>query len=160
MNSPLSSKPFAGPVPHAIDEGREDCLFCHGLNTLYPYTLWHTDRELRNQNCLVCHKLPDEDAALLPTVPLPDIPSFNNDILPVLEANCTECHGPDDSLNLTSYESVIAGSEGGPVINPGDAEHSRLCLVQRMPLAAHPTHLDPGDLALICTWVHAGALDN
>lgn len=149
----------AGPVTHAVGEGRENCLSCHASGALYPYSDFHTEREMSNQTCFICHYLP-EGANVLPTVSLPDTPSFSNDVLPLLEANCIECHGPDDSLDLSSYESLMAGSEGGPVVNPGDSDGSRICLVQLMSPAAHPVRLDPEGLNLLCSWIQAGAPDN
>jgi len=151
-------KKRAGPVTHSVSEGRDNCLLCHASGAIYPYSDFHIDQPMSNQNCLACHYL-TEDARPLPTVPLPDTPSFTSDIAPLLEANCTECHGPDDGLDLSSYETLMAGSEGGPVVNPGDPD-SRICLVQLMSPAAHPVSLDPEGLNLLCSWIQAGAPDN
>ncbi len=149
----------AGAVTHSVGEGRENCLLCHASGGIYPYSVFHTQRTLSNQTCFICHFLP-EDASPLPTVPLPNAPSFAADVLPQLEANCTECHGPDDGLDLSSYESLMAGSEGGPVVQPGNSDNSRICLVQLMSPAAHAVRLDPEGLNLLCSWIQAGALDN
>ncbi len=45
----------AGPVPHDIVEERRDCLFCHGLGRLDPYSPIHADLGLNNASCLECH---------------------------------------------------------------------------------------------------------
>ncbi len=149
----------AGAVTHAVGEGRDNCLLCHATGAIYPYSVFHTQRTLSNQTCFICHYLP-EDAAPLPTVSLPQTPSFANNVLPLLQANCVECHGPDNALNLSSYESLMLGNEGQPVVKPGASDSSRICLVQMLPSSAHPTHLDPEGLNLLCSWIQAGAPDN
>ena len=149
----------AGAVTHSINEGRENCLLCHALGAIYPYSVFHTERKLSNQTCLICHYLP-EVTSPPPTVQRPETPSFANDILPLLEANCTECHGPDDSLDLTNYESISAGGKSGPLVDPVDAEKSLLCLARLIPLAEHPTQPDIEELNLLCSWIKDGAPDN
>src|SRR5262245_62835468 len=55
--------------------------------------------------------------------------SFESDVLPIFKSNCIRCHGSEvktKDLDLSSYESIIKGSESGPVIVPGEVEESRL----------------------------------
>lgn len=151
-----SAQPKA--IPHAITGGRENCLACHGTGALEPFSAFHAELNLGNETCLSCHKL--LAAEKLPTVPANLVPSFSNDILPLFRRKCVSCHNYEQPLSLTSYRRLILGGESGPAIIPGDAEGSRLFLVQNMPLAAHPTRLDEAELALIKVWVDAGAPNN
>ena len=54
-------------------------------------------------------------------------PLFKTEILPVLEKNCVECHGPQQKmakLDLSSFTGMMEGSSSGPVIAPGKPERS------------------------------------
>jgi hypothetical protein len=90
--------------------------------------------------------------------------SFANDIMPILESRCINCHGGDRTqkgLDMKTYESLMAGSENGPVIAPGDAGNSLLVdqLVQgKMPKRG--PKLTPDQVQLITDWVNAGAKNN
>lgn len=90
--------------------------------------------------------------------------SFANDILPILESRCVNCHGGErveEGLLLRSYAELMAGSDNGPVIVPGDAENSllvELVVSQKMPKRG--PKLTPPQVQLIVDWVNQGALDN
>ncbi|RME82130.1 MAG: hypothetical protein D6775_11710 [Caldilineae bacterium] len=150
----------AGSIPHAIAEGRDDCLACHDLGKIRPFTPIHAEFQLRNDICQECHRLATEQMHLLPTVAFVEVPSFSRDILPALQAHCAECHGPEAEVTLMSYEALLNGGKRGPLVVPGDADSSRLILVQSMPPAAHPTRLPREVLELIYTWIQAGAPEN
>jgi len=54
---------------------------------------------------------------------------FETQIRPVLAENCFSCHGPKKQkagLRLDSRDSLLKGSENGPVIVPGKVEKSKL----------------------------------
>ena len=54
-------------------------------------------------------------------------PLFKTEILPVLEKNCVQCHGPNQKmakLDLSSFTGMMEGSSSGPVIAPGKPERS------------------------------------
>ncbi len=54
--------------------------------------------------------------------------SFANDVLPILTSSCADCHGGNQTkagLDLTKYESLMAGSFDGTVITTGNAFFSR-----------------------------------
>src|SRR5688572_11880132 len=56
-------------------------------------------------------------------------PLFKDEILPILEKNCTKCHSPQQKmagLDLTTFAGVMAGSSNGPVIAPGKPDRSLL----------------------------------
>src|SRR5580765_5719627 len=66
-------------------------------------------------------------------------PLFKTEILPVLEKNCVQCHGPKQkmaNLDLSSFTGMMEGSSSGPVIAPGKPERSlmwKLIETEKMP---------------------------
>ena len=90
--------------------------------------------------------------------------SFANDVLPIIESRCFNCHGGqrvEEGLLLGSYEELMAGSENGPVIVPGDAANSlfvELIATQEMPKRG--PKLTPPQVQLITDWVNSGAPNN
>ena len=90
--------------------------------------------------------------------------SFTNDILPLFESRCINCHGgqrTQEGLDLKAHASVMAGSNNGPVVTPGDAENSLLVeLVATQKMPKRGPKLTPDQVQLITDWVNQGALDN
>ena len=90
--------------------------------------------------------------------------SFANDVLPIIESRCINCHGGDRTekgLLMRTYEEIMAGSENGPVIVPGDAANSKLVeLVTNQKMPKRGPKLTPPQLQLITEWVAAGAPNN
>lgn len=55
--------------------------------------------------------------------------NYEDHLLPLLRNECTSCHNPDKKkagLDLSSYQAMMAGSDSGPVVNPGDPDGSAL----------------------------------
>jgi cytochrome c553 len=52
--------------------------------------------------------------------------TYDCDVQPIFDANCIACHGASGGLNLQSCDGLQAGSNHGPVINPGNKETSHL----------------------------------
>ncbi len=90
--------------------------------------------------------------------------TFSGSIQPLLTTTCQRCHGAtraDEGLLLTTYEQIMAGSDNGPVVIPGDPDNSLLVtmLVEgKMPKRG--AKLSPEQVQLISDWVAAGAEDN
>jgi cytochrome c553 len=91
---------------------------------------------------------------------------FIEDIYPLLEANCLECHGPDEAeadFRVDSRQALLSGGGSGiPAVVAGDTFESYLVEVlreedeeYRMPQKADP--LPEHDIALIEKWIEAGA---
>jgi uncharacterized membrane protein len=84
--------------------------------------------------------------------------------LPILQNRCFNCHGGEqtkEGLNTGSYASLMAGSDNGPVIVPGDAANS--LLVQQLLNGKMPKRgpkLTPDQIQMIIDWINAGALNN
>lgn len=96
---------------------------------------------------------------------LGDPNSFAGSVAPILVANCIRCH--DDrqkrgGLDQTTFKGLRTGGEGGPVLEPGNPEASRLVQMikgegdgRRMPPG--DTRLSPEAIGRIEAWVKSGA---
>jgi len=89
---------------------------------------------------------------------------FAHQIVPVLKKHCAECHSGDKKkggLSINTRESLMEGSENGPVIAKGSAETSRLIEVvlsgvphEQMPPKG--ARLTKDEIALLKAWVNEG----
>ena len=75
---------------------------------------------------------------------------------PVFEQTCGMCHGatPSKGLRVTDYDSLMAGSESGPVIVPNFPDDSRLVQVLE---AGHFAQLTEQQMTLLRRWIESGA---
>ena len=101
-----------------------------------------------------------------------DSVSFSEDVMPILEHQCLECHTPggpgfmESGLDLSTYDGVMQGTSYGVVVIPGQPMNSNLVRVImgqvdpsiRMPQYRRP--LPPRMTETIMRWVGEGALDN
>src|SRR6185503_2918790 len=92
--------------------------------------------------------------------------TFQDHVLPLVEANCAKCHNSDKKkgdLDLTSYTAAIAGGASGKVVVPGDAEASKLVKVithaeePNMPPNRGP--LPEKEIAVFKKWIAGGLLE-
>lgn len=95
--------------------------------------------------------------------------SYTNDVFPILEKRCIRCHGGIDegevrlelSLNMTTYEGLMVGSEYGEVVTPGDPDDS--VLIQMIEDGDMPDEGDPvppEELEILRAWIAEGANNN
>jgi len=90
--------------------------------------------------------------------------SYAKDVRPILESRCATCHMGEfvsEGLDMGTYESLLAGSQNGPVIVLGDAPHS--VLIQKVTDGTMPKkgpRLTPNQIQIITDWINAGALNN
>jgi len=90
--------------------------------------------------------------------------SYSKDVMPIFENSCTNCHGVDQikkGLDMRTYESLMAGSDNGPVIVAGKAADS--LLFQQVADGKMPKRgpkLTPAQVKTISDWINAGALNN
>ena len=82
---------------------------------------------------------------------------------PIFSAYCTGCHGgtaPRAGLDLRTYATALAGSNGGPVMIAGDPDASLLMqrirgqILPQMPRGRAP--LSEAEIAWIAAWITAG----
>jgi mono/diheme cytochrome c family protein len=87
------------------------------------------------------------------------------EVAAILQERCVFCHSGDAAplgLVLESHEGLMAGSENGPVVEPGNPGGSALIArltgqaEPRMPLDG-PPFLEPAQIATVEAWVAAGA---
>ena len=94
--------------------------------------------------------------------PSPDQPTWEKDVLPILQAKCFRCHGEKTQkaeLDLRSLESLLKGSETGVVVEPGNLEESPLFDLVSEELMP-PDDEDPlseAEIETIQRWIEAGA---
>ncbi len=86
-------------------------------------------------------------------------PTFQHDVLPLMEQKCIGCHGEQAmaGLDLRTLDAVVKGSSGGEVITPGDPEQSLLW--EKIASDAMPMGMDPltdGEKELIREWITNG----
>lgn len=96
--------------------------------------------------------------------------SYKEDVHPILQYRCLECHqtgGPGvaySGLNMETYEGLMKGTQFGPVVVPGNSMVSNLnVLVEgragiRMP--HNRKRLTPCEIQILRDWVNQGAKNN
>ncbi len=84
--------------------------------------------------------------------------TFDDTIRPLLELRCASCHGASGiaGLDLTSYESTLAGGDAGPAVVPGEPENS-LLISKQMGEQAHFGQFSTEELEFVSAWILAGA---
>ena len=100
--------------------------------------------------------------------------SFQNDIDPILNEKCLQCHKPPDGvgyirtgLDMETYDALMKGTIFGTVIIPGDSKRSvinkltegRAGELMRMP-HGDAAKLTKEEVELLNLWVNQGALNN
>src|ERR1044072_5030520 len=92
--------------------------------------------------------------------------TFQDHVLPVVEANCAKCHNSDKKkgdLDLTSYSSALAGGASGKVLVPGDAEASKLWKVinhlEDPNMPPNRGKLTDKELTVFRKWIAGGLLE-
>jgi cytochrome b subunit of formate dehydrogenase len=115
---------------------------------------------------------PAEDVTIYaPFTPTPPPPSFTQSTPPpgspsswdggiggLFAQRCMPCHSTaSDSggLDLSSYQGALQGGISGPAIVPGDPAAS--ILIVRQSTGDHPGQLSPEELAIVRSWIAAGA---
>ena len=90
--------------------------------------------------------------------------SYQNDIQPIFDQYCINCHGNSAGLSVHTYNDLMKGSDSGAVVVPSDPDSSELYLQMDftsppgMPLGKDPL---PAELVeLIRLWIQEGAENN
>ncbi|PYV10804.1 MAG: hypothetical protein DMG07_20460, partial [Acidobacteria bacterium] len=91
----------------------------------------------------------------------PNVPRFETDLLPILQANCLMCHGErvqQAGLDLRTRDSLLRGGRSGPAIQPGSPQRS--LLLEKVTRGAMPPvekKLTDREIERIRRWIEAGA---
>src|SRR5712692_1068757 len=89
---------------------------------------------------------------------------YRDQIQPLFQKSCLPCHNAgakQGGLDLSTRESMLRGSEHGPVISPGKPDESQLYKVvahvtePRMPFKGKK--LPDADIARVAEWIKSGA---
>ena len=100
------------------------------------------------------------------TTPIsPNTPvSFAKDVTPILQNYCLKCHGGEQTqkgLSVASYAALMAGSQNGPVVVPGDPSTSKLItLIQQGKMPKRGPKPTANELQILINWVTQGAQNN
>ncbi len=114
----------------------------------------------------------DEVAVFVPLTPTPfptpiptatepadqDRPSsWEGGVSSIFQERCGQCHGGNaiGGLDVTSYESILGGSNSGQIILPGDAQNS--LLVEMQSAGDHPGQFTGAELDIIREWINNSA---
>lgn len=99
--------------------------------------------------------------------------SYAQDVQPILEKNCLSCHQAGgvgqkaSGFSMASYDDLMKGTEGGPMVIAGDVEGSNMVVL--MEGRADPSismphgKMDPvpgADILIIKNWIAQGAKNN
>ncbi|NUP95902.1 MAG: hypothetical protein HUU28_07035, partial [Planctomycetaceae bacterium] len=109
-------------------------------------------------------------AAPAPNVPTSQVaePTFERDVLPLMQAFCVECHGPLKQKGKLRLDAVdprwFEPGEFGTLVVRGDAASSELLRRMLLPLDDED-HMPPSkeaqpaaaDVELVSRWISAGA---
>ena len=89
------------------------------------------------------------------------LPTFAENVQPILEANCLVCHGadaPQQGLDLRTAPAILRGGNSGPAIEIGASTKS--LLVERIVAGTMPpgdARLAEGEIEVIRRWIDEGA---
>src|ERR1041385_4695380 len=93
--------------------------------------------------------------------------TYQDHILPLVEANCSKCHNADKrkaDLDLTSYQGALKGSGSGPVVLSGNVDGSKLWKAlshsEEPYMPPNRPKLDDKELDLFKKWIAGGLLEN
>ena len=99
--------------------------------------------------------------------------SYKQDVAPILQASCGECHSQGgkgtakSGLLLDSYDHLMKGTKYGPIVDPGHSVNSVLVQViegkQVAPSIRMPhggVKMSEASIKVIKNWVDQGAKNN
>lgn len=90
--------------------------------------------------------------------------SFAQEVMPILEAQCVECHSEENAelgLKLDTYEGLMAGSDYGTIVEAGDPDGSLMVdMIQSGDMPEDGDPMPPEQLEVIRTWIAEGAEKN
>ncbi len=92
--------------------------------------------------------------------------TFQDHVLPVVEANCAKCHNSDKKkgdLDLTSYSATLAGGASGKVVVSGDADASKVWkVINHLEDPSMPPNrgkMNDKELGVFRKWIAGGLLE-
>ena len=96
--------------------------------------------------------------------------SFSEDVFPIIQIRCLECHKPDgdgyekSGLDLRTYQGLMNGTKFGAMVVPGDAFTSNLMVMidgrAKIRMPHRKKKLSSCEIREIRRWIRQGAKDN
>ncbi len=93
--------------------------------------------------------------------------TYDDDIFPIFESKCLNCHNPDKKkgdLDLSTYTGAMTGSSGGKIALAGDGGSSKLFTVtvhtEEPVMPPEGDKLPKKSADLIRAWIDGGLLEN
>lgn len=93
--------------------------------------------------------------------------TFQENVLPVIEAHCAKCHNADKQkgdLDLTSYASILKGGGSGAAVQSGNPDSSKLLRVitheEEPTMPPNRPKLGDKEVEIVRRWIQDGLLDN
>lgn len=99
--------------------------------------------------------------------------SFSQDVKPILDKNCTQCHTAGSAgtlasgFNMDTYDDLMKGTSFGPMVIAGDVEGSNMLVLMegRADPSISMPHGDNDpvsakDIETIRSWIRQGAKNN
>ena len=86
--------------------------------------------------------------------------TWQSGIADLMKTKCAACHSSANKmggLDLSSYQTMMAGGISGPAIVPGEPNTS--LLITRQASGNHPGQFGPDELQRVVEWIEAGALE-
>ena len=93
--------------------------------------------------------------------------NYEEHVLPVLRAHCGSCHNSNKAkgdVNLLGFSAVMKGGSSGAIVEPGNADSSKLYKViahleePKMPPSG--TKIPEKDMNIIKAWINDGLIEN
>jgi nitrate/TMAO reductase-like tetraheme cytochrome c subunit len=103
---------------------------------------------------ILLQQLPQPELSKLSEGPL----TFNDTLGPIFELRCGACHGEQglQGLDLTTFQSTLAGGASGAAIVPGDPESS-LVVLKLQSDQPHFAQFTSEEMNLLIEWILVGA---
>jgi hypothetical protein len=92
--------------------------------------------------------------------------TFDDHVLPVMQAACLNCHNPDKAkggLDLSTYAGTLKGGSGGKIVEPGDIGSKLLgCVLQTASPKMPPEgeKMSGAHIDVLKQWIEGGLLEN
>src|SRR5262245_50482362 len=132
------------------------CLLALGLAGVGPAQDKEKDKDARRKG--------EDEIKVIPLDRKTPV-TYEKDVDPIFVNKCISCHSgnvKEGKFDLSSYDTMMRGGKGGPVVVPGKSAESRLakfCQKAIRPFMPPRSEeaLSPDELALIKLWIDQGA---
>ena len=129
---------------------------------LAQFKLRLSDAELETVRLWIATGAKTTEPAKLPADVQEQFARFEKEVKPIFVAHCVDCHSEDDpegELDLSSLESLVRGSQSGPVIVEGFSDKSvliRKVASHKMPPPDLGEPLTAKQIKVITRWIDKG----